>query len=139
MAVAIFVLSIVFLISVGSLFGWVDKMGLKWLVAELVALIGLVSVFTPLENDLTHDLGGKESNSLKYLQFKGKLNVKGINKQDVEKCLQLVDMQIDICSTTKEGLKKYSSWLIVFGLGVLATLWSGLEITHDYAFSSRMI
>jgi hypothetical protein len=106
------------------------------IVSEILLIINLNGINKSLieneygiENSMAPP-SSENHQSTRYLLFKKHLFSNNITKDDVEKCEDLIDIQIDIASTENTGLKKASNFMLGIILGILTALWKHTNINQ---------
>lgn len=110
-----------------------------WLILAVIFELSALLLLEKLKDRIVLDQYGdpKESQvppetkghrSTRYLMFKKKLASENITKSHVEDCFDLVDIQIDMTSSSGSLYKKYSNFVIGLFAGLLVAIWRELNL-----------
>lgn len=95
----------------------------------------LVRLFILKDNLVLEEFGDRDQSqeppdtdayrNTRYLMFKKALVGKGLTRSHVADCFELVDIQVDIASTSGQNHKKFFGFSIGVFLGLLGAVWRG--------------
>jgi hypothetical protein len=132
-------LTITFLLMIcsGVLHSYDNYFSLPLLAASEIAF--LIRLNKLKENLILNEYGGSDNSqappdsednkATRYLMFKKALKDNHINKSHVNECHELIDLQIDMSSSSGLQIKRLTTFVVGIFLGLFAAVWKSLDVT----------